>query len=91
MNDTTETTRREMIDSGQPQRDLVAELHKAALRGDEKAPTWTTDELREEFEVQGYMAPYVVVKRKSDGAMGSLEFTHSPRLYFGWRKHEDRS
>lgn len=88
MTDPTETTRREMIDSGQPQRDLVAKLHKAALRGDEKAPTWTTAELQEEFEVLSFAAPFVVVKRKSDGALGSLEFTHSPRIYFGWREHE---
>jgi hypothetical protein len=26
----------------------------------------------------------VVVKRKSDGKKGSLEFTHSPRVYFNF-------
>jgi hypothetical protein len=30
------------------------------------------------------MAPLVVVERKSDGQVGSLEFTHMPRLYFNW-------
>ncbi len=45
---------------------------------------WTTDELREEFEVLGFMAPYVVVRRSSDGVRGSLKFQHSPRLYYGF-------
>ena len=45
---------------------------------------WDTDELREEFEVTGFLAPFVVVRRKSDGKKGSLEFQHSPRFYFGF-------
>jgi hypothetical protein len=47
---------------------------------------WTTEELREEFEVEGFLSPFVSVTRKSDGVRGTLEFTHSPRLYFNWRK-----
>lgn len=43
--------------------------------------TWTTDELRKDFEVIGFMAPYVSVRRKKDGVKGSLAFTHCPRLY----------
>lgn len=86
MSDPTEAARREMVESGQAQRDLVAELHKAALRGDETSPTWTTEELQEDFEVLSFAAPFVVVRRKSDGALGSLEFTHSPRTYFGWKE-----
>jgi hypothetical protein len=42
---------------------------------------WETAQLAEEFEVLGFMAPYVVVRRKSDGRKGSLEFQHSPRFY----------
>jgi hypothetical protein len=48
-------------------------------------PTWTTSSLCEAFDVVGFMAPFVVARRKSDGVLGSLQFTHSPRLYFGWR------
>lgn len=44
----------------------------------------TTPEMLEQYEVLGFQAPYVVVRRKSDKQLGSLEFTHSPRLYFGW-------
>lgn len=46
--------------------------------------TWTTQQLTEDFEVRGFLAPFVVVKRKSDGAVGSLQFQHMPRIYFGW-------
>lgn len=49
---------------------------------------WDSTELGELFAVIGFMAPFVVVKRKSDGKKGSLEFQHYPRFYFNWR--EDR-
>ena len=45
---------------------------------------WTTDELTRDFEVRGFLAPYVVVRRKSDGVVGSLMFTHRPRFYFSF-------
>lgn len=47
-------------------------------------PTWTTTELQEQFHVEGFCAPFVVVTRKIDGVRGSLMFTHSPRLYFSF-------
>ena len=75
MTDPTAPVRRAMIASGQPAADLAAD----------EGQRWTTDELRAEFEVIGYAAPFVVVQRRSDGQRGSLEFTHSPRVYFGWR------
>jgi hypothetical protein len=45
---------------------------------------WDTEELAQEFEVLGFLAPYVVVKRRSDGRRGSLEFQHWPRFYFNF-------
>ena len=45
---------------------------------------WNTDELASTFKVIGFLAPLVVVRRKSDGAEGSLEYQHSPRLYFNF-------
>jgi hypothetical protein len=47
---------------------------------------WDTAELAEEFQVTGFMAPYVVVTRKLDSKIGSLEFQHSPRYYFNWKE-----
>lgn len=46
---------------------------------------WNTQELAEEFEVIGFLAPLVVVRRKADGVKGSLEFQHQPRLYFNFQ------
>jgi len=48
------------------------------------APVWTTDEMRAEFAVEGFAAPFVVVRRKADDALGSLQFTHQPRYYFAF-------
>jgi len=48
---------------------------------------WDTDQLTEEFQAIGFMAPLVVVRRRSDGVKGSLEFQHSPRFYFTWQPH----
>ncbi len=45
---------------------------------------WDTAQLSEEFEVLDFMAPYVVVRRRSDGRKGSLEFQHNPRFYFNF-------
>ena len=47
---------------------------------------WDTSELQQEFDVLGFLAPYVVVRRRSDGAKGSVMFQHSPRLYFSFEK-----
>lgn len=41
-----------------------------------------TRELQEQFEVRGFQATFVVVVRKADGALGSMQFQHMPRFYF---------
>jgi hypothetical protein len=46
---------------------------------------WDTRELGVDFEVLGFMAPLIVVRRKSDGVKGSLEFQHQPRFYFNFQ------
>lgn len=76
MNDPTEQLRRAMIETGQPARDLA----KADQR-------WNTEELQRDFTVVGFMAPFVVVIRKADCVKGTLEFVHSPRVYFNF--HEE--
>jgi hypothetical protein len=45
---------------------------------------WDTAQLADGFEVLGFLAPYIVVRRKSDGRKGSLEFQHLPRFYFNF-------
>lgn len=50
----------------------------------EYGQVWDTVELQRDFEVRGFQAPFVVVIRKSDSKLGSLQFDHSPRLYYGF-------
>ncbi len=49
---------------------------------------WNTQELSQNFEVVGFMAPLVVVRRKGDGRKGSLEFQHRPRFYFNFKSDQ---
>lgn len=58
-----------------------------AAHGD-GARIWNTAQLQEDFEVRGFGMGLCVVKRKSDGSLGSLEFTHMPRFYFNFILHE---
>jgi len=73
MTDSTESIRREMLETNQPFVDLAS-----------AQDVWTTDEMPAEFTVHAFAAPFVIVTRKSDGQKGCLEFTHSPRRYFGF-------
>ena len=50
-----------------------------------KGNVWTTEELRRDFEVLAFAAPYVVVKRRTDNVNGSIMFQHAPRLYFDFQ------
>jgi len=47
---------------------------------------WDTKELSEVFKVEGFMAPFCQVIRKSDGAKGLVMFLHHPRFYYGFEK-----
>jgi hypothetical protein len=69
-------------------RELQAELNAAQAERlaleQQYGQVWNTVELGQDFEVIGFMAPFVVVKRKADGKKGSLAFQHSPRFYFSF-------
>lgn len=43
-----------------------------------------TDQLQEKYEVLSFLAPFVMVKRKDDGVVGTMMFTHMPRLYYNF-------
>lgn len=80
MDDPTENTRRAL---------LVAVNADPADRVTLEAQygrVWDTSELATEFEVLGFAAPFVVVKRKADNRMGSLMFQHHPRYYFSFEE-----
>jgi hypothetical protein len=81
MNDPTEAIRREQlaaINAEPGNRESLLAIH---------GQVWDTRQLAEDFEVIGFMAPYVVVRRRADGVKGSLTFQHSPRFYFDFQPH----
>ena len=51
-------------------------------------PVWRPDTLKRDFEVLGFMAPFVAVRRRIDGRVGSMSFLHRPRIYFGFLEDE---
>jgi hypothetical protein len=81
MNDETEPIRRARVAQ------LAAETtdNRAELEA-RHGQVWTTEELRKEFVVVGFAAPLVIARRLSDNHLGSLEFQHWPRYYFGWQE-----
>ena len=81
MTDPTEAIRRERLVEIN-----AAPGSRAALEA-QYGQVWDTDQMRDDFEVIGFMAPLVVVRRRSDGRKGSLEFQNSPRLYFNFQPH----
>ena len=78
MSDATENVRRQMLGEIN-----AAPGSRAALEA-AHGQVWDTGELAGDFEVMGFMAPLVVVRRRADGVKGSLQFQHTPRLYFGF-------
>ncbi len=83
MNDPTEVVRRQRLIEIN-----AAPGSREALEA-QCGQVWDTSELGRDFEVLGFAAPLVVVRRKADGVKGSLEFQHSPRLYFHWLPHKE--
>lgn len=79
--DPTENIRRQMIT------EINAEPGSRSYLEAKHGQVWSTDELSRDFEVLGFMAPVVVVRRRSDGQKGSLMFQHNPRFYFSFDPH----
>ena len=79
-----------MYDETEPiRRQRIAEINaepgsREALEA-QHGQVWDTAELTADFEALGFMAPFIVVRRRADGTKGSLEFQHSPRFYFNFR------
>lgn len=80
------------VDLTEPfRRRRLAELNPGVNRDELESrhgQVWNLRELASEFIVVGFMSPYIVVRRKSDGIVGSLEFQHAPRFYFNWREDQ---
>lgn len=77
--DHTETIRRQM----------VAEINAApSLREELEAKygqVWDTTQMQEDFQALGFMAPFIIVQRRSDNKKGTLTFQGSPRYYFDFQ------
>jgi hypothetical protein len=46
----------------------------------------TTAEMQEQYEVLGFAYYMCVVRRKSDGVQGVLQFDHMPRYYYNFQE-----
>jgi hypothetical protein len=83
MNDPTEAARRDRL------AEINSEPGSREALETQYGQVWDTQQLAQNFEVIGFMAPLVVVRRRSDGVKGSLEFQHGPpRLYFNFEPHK---
>ena len=82
MDDPTEAARRERL------AEINAEPGNREALELEHGQVWDTQQLAQDFQVIGYLAPLVVVRRKADGVKGSLEFQHTPRFYFRFEPHK---
>lgn len=79
MADQTEAIRKQMVTELNSADNTKAELE--AKHG----KVWTTSEMQEEFDALGFMAPFIIVRKRDTGERGSLLFTHSPRFYFSFQ------
>ena len=75
MPDETGEFRKAMIACGIPEATVLE-----VMINDE--PFWDTEQVKAEFEILGFLAPFVRARRKSDNAIGTMMFTHMPRYYF---------
>jgi hypothetical protein len=78
MTDPTEAIRRERL------AEINAEPGSREALEAQHGQVWDTQQLGQDFQVIGFLAPLVVVRRKADGVKGSLEFQHTPRYYFNF-------
>jgi hypothetical protein len=79
-----------VIDETEPvRRELVAALDETAsgrlILESRYGQVWSTEQLTDDFEVLGFLAPFVVVRRRSDNQKGSLMFQRHPRFYFSFK------
>jgi len=79
MTDETEMIRRDMVATINANAGPREKLEK------QYGQVWDTSQLQEDFEVLGFLAPFVAVKRRSDGVRGSLMFQNNPRFYYSFQ------
>jgi hypothetical protein len=50
---------------------------------------WTAEELEQEFVVTAFIGSTVVVRRKADDVVGTLQFTNRPHLFFNFQPQKE--
>ena len=75
----------EIVRRGLQQALNAEEAERKALE-DKYGQVWDSDQIRQDFDVLSFAAPWMIVTRKSDGKRGSLFFQHSPRFYWGFEE-----
>ena len=78
--DETESARRAMVS------EINSDPNSREALEKEHGQVWDTNQLSQDFEVIGFMAPFVTAIRKADGVRGSLMFQARPRFYFSFTK-----
>ncbi len=76
MSDPTEAIRRELVAV------INAEPGSRGCLEAKYGQVWDTAQMQADFEPLGFAAPFIIVRRRSDGAKGTLTFQHSPRFYY---------
>ena len=49
---------------------------------------WSAEELEQDFIVTAFIGSTVVVRRKADDVVGTLEFTRRPHLFFNFQPNK---
>ena len=78
MNDETEQFRRAEVAR------INAEAAERTALEVRHGQVWNTAQLQADFIAESFAAPFIIVRRKSDGQRGTLTFQHSPRFYWGF-------
>jgi len=78
-----------MDNTEQARRELVQEVNQDAERAklvEKYGDVMTTSEMQSLYNVEGFLSPFIVCRRKADGKRGTLMFSHAPRYYFSWQE-----
>ena len=78
--DNTEDIRKIMVSS------INAEKSERQILEEKYGQVWDTNELQQDFIVEAFFAPFIIVTRRSDGKRGSLMFQDMPRYYFSFQE-----
>jgi hypothetical protein len=61
---------------------LAPATHEELVRDFGPAGVWDADELARDFDLEAVAEPFVLLRRKADGARGLAIFQGVPRLYY---------